>query len=443
MTTPPRHSRPILSYRDLVRIRTRLDLETRTDTFSSRVRGERADEIDGLHFREVLSPADREVWVRDHTGRTRAMVMFGSNNYLGLATHPRVVERTREAVARYGVGAGGPPILNGHGPLHRLLEGRLAEREGKEAALVFSSGYAANVGLMSALPNPKDVVFYDADSHASTLDGLRLGRIEAKPFPHNDARTLDRLLSEAEGAYQDRFVTVEGVYSMSGDVARLDRISEVCRRHGATLIIDEAHGSGVTGPHGAGTVAMFPGASVDVAMGTFSKAYGVSGGFVAADRDVIDYLRYFARSYVFSTAPSTAICAAVLAGMDVMEDEPEIHGRLMENTGYLAEGLRRLGFEADGVTAVFALPIPAGTDVRAAAHDFHRRGLFLNHVEAPAVPTYQQRFRVSLTANHTRDDLDRLLQAVDEVWAAHVRPLGDGATAGRSDTASPPSAEVG
>ncbi|WP_420457066.1 aminotransferase class I/II-fold pyridoxal phosphate-dependent enzyme [Rubrivirga sp.] len=427
MPTPPRRTDTVLSYRDLVRIRTRMDLPGRTSEFTGRIRGERAEGIDGLHFREVLSKTGREVVVRDHLGETRSMLMFGSNNYLGLATHPRVVRAVQDAVGAVGVGAGGPPILNGHGPLHRQLEERLAAHEGKEAALVFSSGYSANVGLMSALPGPRDVVFYDEEIHASTLDGLKMGRIEARSFPHNDARRLDTLLGEASATYQNAFVAVEGVYSMSGTVGRLDRIGEVTARHGATLIVDEAHGTGVTGPHGAGTVAMFDaGDAADVVMGTFSKAFGVSGGFVAADADVVDYLRYFARSYVFSTAPSTAICAAVLAGLDVMEDEPEIHGQLMDVCGYFAQGLRERGMEASGVTAVFSLPVPAGTDVRAAAHDFNRRGLFLNHVEAPAVPTSQQRFRVSLTSDHTRDDVDRLLEAVDAVWAVHVAPVGDG-----------------
>ena len=426
MTTPPRRSSAVLSYRDLVRIRTQMDLPGRTSEFSGRIRDERSDGVDGLHFRSIESGTGREVHVRDHLGASRRMLMFGSNNYLGLATHPRVVQAVQDAVGRYGVGAGGPPILNGHGPLYRQLEERLAAHEGKEAALVFSSGYSANVGLMSALPGPRDIVFYDDEIHASTLDGLKMGRIEARPFPHNDAARLDALITAAKETFQDVFVAVEGVYSMSGTVARLDRIGEVTLRHGATLVVDEAHGTGVTGPGGAGTVAMFDAAdAATIVMGTFSKSFGVSGGFVAADADVVDYLRYFARSYVFSTAPSTAICAAVLAGLDVLEEEPEIHARLMDMCGYLAEGLRARGFEASGVTAVFSLPVGPGTDVRAAAHDFNRRGLFLNHVEAPAVPTSQQRFRVSLTADHTREDIDRLLDAVDEVWAVHVPSRAD------------------
>ena len=420
----------VLSYRDLVRIRTQMDLPGRTATFSGRIRGERRAGVDGLHYRRVLGPIDREVFVEDHEGVTRPMLMFGSNNYLGLATHPHVVERVQRAAARYGVGVGGPPILNGYGPLQRELEERLADLESMESAIVYGSGYSANLGLMSALPGPKDLAVYDERSHASFLDGLKLGRIDGRSFPHNDYAALDRTLAEVSAEHQDVFVGVEGVYSMSGDLARLDRISEISRRHGAVLVVDDAHGTGVTGPRGHGTVAMFDVAdAVDVVMGTFSKSFSVSGGFVTASRDVTEYLRYFSRSYVFSASLAPSVCAAVLAGLDVLEDEPEVHGALTENSAYLAERLQGLGFEASGLTAIFSLPIPRTTDVRAAAHDFHRRGLFVNHVEAPAVPISDQRFRISVSALHTRDDLDRLVQAVDEVWDLHVRSHGDGAAA--------------
>ncbi len=303
------------------------------------------------------------------------MLMFGSNDYLGLATHPRLKARVQQAVEAVGVGAGGPPLLNGHGPLHRELEARLAAFEGKEDAMIFSSGYSANVGLMSTLPAPDDLVVYDEESHASTLDGLKMGRAETRPFAHNDARALDAILTEVRGDHRDVFVSVEGVYSMSGDICRLDRIGEVCRRHRATLLMDEAHGTGVTGPGGHGTTAMFDAHDdVAVAMGTFSKAFGVSGGFIAADRDVVEYLRNCARSYIFSTSPATSICAAVLAGLDVIEQEPEIHARLMDVCGYLAEGLEARGVRGQRAHRRVPAAVPAGTDLRAMAHDFHRRG---------------------------------------------------------------------
>ncbi|MGB3545153.1 aminotransferase class I/II-fold pyridoxal phosphate-dependent enzyme [Rubrivirga sp.] len=420
----------VLSYRDLVRIRTQLDLKGRTSTFSERIRSERGAGIDGLHYRRVLGPIDREVFVTDHEGATRPMLMFGSNNYLGLATHPVVVERVRRAALRYGVGVGGPPILNGYGPLQRELEERLADLEEMESALVYGSGYAANVGLMSALPGPKDLAVYDERSHASFLDGLKLGRIGGRSFAHNDLKALDQALEEVSGDHQDIFVGVEGVYSMSGDLARLDRIADISQQHGAILVVDDAHGTGVTGPRGHGTIAMFDVSDkVDVVMGTFSKSFSVSGGFVTASKDIVDYLRYFSRSYVFSASLSPSVCAAVIAGLDVLEDEPEVHGALSDNTAYLAQQLQAIGLEGNGLTAIFSLPVPRTTDVRAAAHDFHRRGLFLNHVEAPAVPISDQRFRISVSATHTKDDLDRLIEAVDDVWNIHVRPFADDSAA--------------
>ena len=434
MTRPPSPTPEILTYRDVVRLQTRLDFRERMPTFAARTGGERRHQVDPLNFRNVQGPMGREVRVVDHVGRDQRMLMFGSNNYLGLATHPHVVETVRRAVAEHGAGVGGPPILNGNGALHRRLQERLAALEGQEAALLYGSGYAANLGLMSTLPTAQDLAVYDDDSHASFLDGLKLGRVLGKPFAHNDAQALDRVLAEVRGQHRDVFVGVEGVYSMSGDVARLDKVADVADRHGALLVVDDAHGTGVTGPNGHGTVAMFDVADRGAAVvGTFSKSFAVSGGFVAASRDVVEYLRYFSRPYVFSASPSPAVCAAVLAGLDVIEREPERHAALMDNAGYLAERLTALGFRADGLTPVFPLPVPARTDIRAAAHDFHRRGVFVNQIEAPAVPLSQQRFRVSVTADHTREDLGRLLEAVEAVWAAHVTPHGDGATADLPD----------
>ncbi|WP_412067282.1 aminotransferase class I/II-fold pyridoxal phosphate-dependent enzyme [Rubrivirga sp. IMCC43871] len=427
MTTPSRHPRKRMSYRDLLRMRTGLGLADRTTAFTDWIHDERAAGTDGLQYRRVLGPMGREVQVQSHTGEPRPMLMFGSNNYLGLATHPTVVARIQSAVAEYGAGVGGPPALNGHGPLHRALEERLAALEGQEAALLYGSGYAANVGLLSALPAPGDLVVYDAHSHASFLDGLKLGGIEGRSVPHGDLRALEATLAEHRPAHRDVFVNVEGVYSMTGDVARLDRVAELCRRHAAALIVDDAHGTGVTGPGGRGTLAMFDACDAATAVvGTFSKSFAVSGGFVAADRAVVEYLRYFSRAYVFSASPSPAVCAAVLAGLDVMEAEPEIHARLVENAAYLAEGLRAQGFEAEGLTPIFSLPAPPSADVRAMAHAFDARDVFVNHVEAPVVPAREQRFRLSVSAVHTRADLDRLLATVAEVWAEATLSVGDG-----------------
>ncbi|MEM6327204.1 MAG: aminotransferase class I/II-fold pyridoxal phosphate-dependent enzyme [Bacteroidota bacterium] len=405
----------VLTYRDLLRIRTQLDAASRTTTFSKRIWGERAASRDGLQYRHVLTPTDREVLVRDYSGEVRTMRMFGANNYLGFATHPRIIERVQQAVAEYGVGTGGPPALNGHGPLQRELQQRLADLEGQEEALLYGSGYSANVGLMSALPSSKDTIVYDADSHASFIDGMRLGKIKGETFPHGDYGALDRQLADIRGDYRDVFVNVEGVYSMTGDVSRLDRVADICKRHDALFVVDDAHGTGVTGPGGRGTVAMYGVADeVDVIVGTFSKSFAVSGGFLSASRDVIEYLRYFSRAHVFSASLSTAVCAAVLGGLDVLEQEPEHHRRLMDLSATMAERLQALGFKADGLTPIFSLRAPVGADVRAMAHAFHDRGFFVNHVEAPVVPASEQRFRISLSARHTDEDIEALLAVIEE-----------------------------
>lgn len=411
----------VLTYRELLRIRTQFGVAERTATFADRIWSEREANVDGLQYRHVLTPTDREVVVRDYAGETRPMRMFGANNYLGFATHPEIVRRTQEAIATYGVGVGGPPALNGHGPLQRELQERLAALEGQEACLLYGTGYSANVGLMSSLPSSRDYAVYDEHSHASFLDGMKLGRVKGRSFPHNDIRALDATLAEVRGDHRDVFVSVEGVYSMTGDVARLDRVAEACGRHDAVLVLDDAHGTGVTGPNGTGTAAMFDVADqVDVIVGTFSKSFAVSGGFIAANRDIVEYLRYFSRAHVFSASLSTSVCAAVLAGLDVMEAEPEIHARLMDHCGAFAETLQGLGFEASGVTPIFSLRAPAGADVRAMAHAFHDRGLFVNHVEAPVVPASEQRFRISLSALHTEADLAELAEAIEEIWATYT-----------------------
>jgi glycine C-acetyltransferase len=370
-------------------------------------------------MREVVSAADREVTVVDPwTGVPGRMLMFGSNNYLGLANHPYVIEKVRGAVARYGAGIGGPPLLNGYTALHRDLEERLAALKGTEAAMIFPSGYGANIGLVTGLVSPDDLVLYDAYSHASFCDGLTMSGVEAHSFRHNDVGALDTLLSRlATGSGRDIFVGVEGVYSMDGDLAPVDRLVGLCRTHGARLVLDDAHGTGVVGPTGRGTAEHFGMEGlVDITMGTFSKVFAVTGGFVAAEKAIVEYLRYFARSYMFSASLPPAVIAAVLAGLDVMEREPELRQRLRANVEYAAAGLRELGFIIPCEAGIIPLRVPRSMNMRGAARRFHQLGIFVNPVEYPAVPLSQQRFRVSLMATHTREDIDRLIDAVRTVW---------------------------
>jgi glycine C-acetyltransferase len=378
---------------------------------------------ESLCMRRMLSPAGREVLVGDSTGATQVMLMFGSNNYLGLADHPRTRSRVEDAIRQYGVGIGGPPLLNGYTGLHAELEERLAALKGCEKALVFSSGYGANVGLVTGVANPEDYILYDAYSHASFCDGVRMSGVQHGQFPHNDTERLRWMLERRRsGSTRDIFVGVEGVYSMDGDLAPLDVIVPLTKQHGAILIVDDAHGTGVMGKHGRGTAEHFHlEGSVDITMGTFSKTFAVTGGFVAGPGPVIDYLRYFARSYMFSASLPPPVIAAVLAGLDVMEAEPELLAALRENTLSAARGLRALGFEISGMTPIIPLRVPVGMNIRRMARRFHEKGIFMNMIEYPAVPVSQQRFRISLMATHMQADIDRLVSTVDSVWEEELR----------------------
>jgi glycine C-acetyltransferase len=378
---------------------------------------------ENLCMRTVTSPAGREVTVIDpYSGKPASMLMFGANNYLGLANHPLVRQKVQDAVREYGVGIGGPPLLNGYTRLHRELEERLAALKGTEDALVFSSGYAANVGIVSGLVNPDDMVCYDAYSHASFCDGIRMSGAPSHRFRHNDINQLQWLLQSHRQSTTDTFVGVEGVYSMDGDLAPLDLLIPLCKKHSAILVVDDAHGTCVMGATGRGTAEHFGvEGQVDITMGTFSKAFAVTGGFVAASKSIIDYLRYFARTYMFSASMPPMMIAAVLAGLDVVRQEPELLHRLRANVQYASEGLSSIGIHAQAQAAIIPLRVPAAMNMRRMAYGFHKRGIFVNSVEYPAVPVSQQRFRVSIMATHTREDIDRLVEAVAEVWKIEAR----------------------
>lgn len=368
----------------------------------------------------ITSAADREVLVADPTGATHPMLMFGSNNYLGLATHPHLRERAAAALEEFGAGVGGPPLLNGYTSLHRELEQRLAALKGAEDALIFASGYAANVGLVTGIMQKTDTVYYDAYSHASFCDGMKMAGVQAFSFPHNDIARLRAMLAAGRtNRTGDCYVAVEGVYSMDGDLAPLPELVALCREFDAMLIVDDAHGTGVMGANGGGTAEHFGVKDgITISMGTFSKTFAVTGGFVAGPKPVIDYLRYFARSYMFSASLSPVVVATVLAGLDVLEQEPERRWHLRQNIAYAAMCLTHLGFDVRPETAIIPLIVPEWMDIRYASRLFHEKGIFVNSIEYPAVPVTQQRFRISIMATHTGRDIERLAAAVREVWDA-------------------------
>jgi len=355
--------------------------------------------------------------INEQNNESNSFLMFGSNNYLGLTSHPYVKARVKAAIDKYGIGVGGPPLLNGYTTLHRELEKRISVFKGREDTVLFSSGYSTNVGLLTAICNKQDVVLYDKYSHASLIDGLRMCKANAFPFNHNDPTDLERLLKENQNSKGNVYVAVEGVYSMDGDIAKLDEIIPLCKRYGAVIMLDDAHGTGVLGEHGRGTAEYFGGQDdVDIIVGTFSKAFGVVGGFISASKEIVNYLRFFARSYMFSASLPPPVVAAVLAGIDVLENEPELHNALHNNIAYAKQLLCEIGFNITTVTPIIALIVPETMDIRKAAYQFHKKGIFINAIEYPAVPVHLQRFRISLMATHTRSDIETLIGCVDDVW---------------------------
>lgn len=425
---PPNRSAAVgeaLSLRNALLEGRKQRLEERVRSFSGLL-GRRSASSRPLFMRKVVSAADRQVVVVDpFTGRLKKMLMFGSNNYLGLANHPYVRERVTKAIADYGVGVGGPPLLNGYTGLHRELEERLARFKGAEDAILFPTGYSANVGMISALAQSDDMVLHDELSHASFRDGLQMTRAAHREFSHNRIGELEQLLDQHAAERSEVFVGVEGVYSMDGDLAPLNEIVPLCRRKGAVLMLDDAHGTGVMGPHGGGTAAHFGlEGEIDITMGTFSKVFSVTGGFVASSQPIVSYLRFFARSHMFSASLPPMVAAAVLAGFDVMEFEPERLESLRANVRYARSQLHRAGIDVDMASPILALRVPVGADLFAAARHIHKVGLFVNPVVFPAVPANEQRFRISLMATHTKDDLDRLVECVSDLvngWKTEKR----------------------
>jgi len=332
--------------------------------------------------------------------------MMGSNNYLGLTHHPRVLEAAKAALERYGSGCTGSRFLNGTLDLHERLEARLAEFFGKEAALVFSTGYQANLGLISGIVDRNDVVLMDKLDHASIVDGAKMSFGQTERFGHNNLAQLERLMEKH--SERGTLVIVDGVYSMEGDIADVPSLLKLCQKHGAALALDDAHSVGVLGPRGDGTAAHFGLTDeVDVTVGTFSKSLASIGGFVAASESIIHYLKHHSRPLIFTAALPPANTAGVLAALEVMIAEPERRTRLWENTKRLREGMHGLGFQI-GNTQTPIIPVLIGTLERTFL--FWRKlfdaGVFTNPVVPPAVPAAECRLRTSLMATHTPDQID-------------------------------------
>ena len=357
----------------------------------------------------------------------RETIMLGSNNYLGLTGDERVKEAARDALDTYGTALTGSRLLNGTLPLHIELEAELAEWLGTEAALVFTTGYQANVGCIGTILAPGDTVICDSGDHASILDGCRLSGAKLRPFRHNRMDKLERMLERAVGDAGGVLVVVDGVFSMEGDICPLLDVVDLCQRYGARLMVDEAHGVGAIGARGAGASELFGiEDSVDLRMGTFSKSFASCGGFIAGPGEVIEYLRIAARSFLFSAAAVPAAVGAALASLRIIRsDGPELLRRLADNAAYLHSGLADLGLRvvepttmADGTVALTPIvPVIVGEDMRAVMlwKALFDEGLYTNVAIHPAVPPTGALLRTSLMATHEREHLDRALEIVATV----------------------------
>jgi len=341
----------------------------------------------------------------------KRLIMVGSNNYLGLTTHPKVREAASEALARFGTSCTGSRFLNGNLALHEKLEEELAAFVGKEAALVFSTGFHVNLGVISTLVGKDDLVLIDKDDHASIVDGCRLSFGKVKRFRHNDMEGLERALKSCPLG-SGRLIVVDGVFSMGGDIAPLPDIVKLAKRYGARSMVDDAHSLGILG-EGQGTAAHFKLTDqVDLIMGTFSKSLASLGGFVAGDRVVIDYVKHFARSLIFSASIPPANAAAALAALEVIRSEPERRERLWKITERVHRALREMGFDT-GRSETPIIPIIVGNDRK--TFDFWRslfdEGVFTNPVVSPGVAPQESRLRTSYMATHTEAQIDRVLAA--------------------------------
>jgi 8-amino-7-oxononanoate synthase len=408
-------------------------MPTATDVFAKVRDHERADQLRAAreadlipYFRRIDSVSAPVVEVE---GTER--VMLGSNNYLGLTGDERVKQGARDALERYGTGLTGSRFLNGTIELHLELERELAEWLGTEAALVFTTGHQANLGAIGTLLEPGDTVVVDSGDHASILDGAILSRAKLRPFRHNRLDKLERTLAKAAGDGGGVLVVVDGVFSMEGDVAPLPEISELCARHGARLMVDEAHALGVLGARGAGTSELLGVEDrVDLRMATFSKSLASCGGVIAGPAEVIEYLQISARPFMFTAAAVPAAVGAALAATRICRSSegPELFARVLDNARYLHSGLADLGFHvvepttlADGTTVVTPIvPVLVADDWNAVLlwRALYDAGVYVNVAIHPAVPPGGALLRTSVMATHDRAVLDRALEGFAKVKTA-------------------------
>ena len=351
----------------------------------------------------------------------KSVVNLSSNNYLGLATHPKLRQAALDAVSKYGVGSGAVRTISGTMEMHMELERRLAEFKHVEAVVVFQSGFAANAGTVSAVLTKDDVVISDELNHASIIDGCRLSRAAIKVFPHKDLDAAKKILQELPTS-QRKILITDGVFSMEGDLGPLPGLCALAEEYGAIMMVDDAHASGVFGNFGSGTVDHFQcHGRVDIQVGTLSKAIGVLGGYVAGSRTLIDFLYHRARPFLFSTSHPPAVTAACIAALDVLQTEPQWIEQLWDNTRFFKAGLEKLGFNT-GLSESPITPVIVGDAATAAkmSHTLFANGVFAQSIGFPTVARDKARLRTIVAATHTKEDLQYAL----DMFAKVGRELG-------------------
>ena len=364
------------------------------------------------YFRKIESDQDTEVLING-----KKVLMFGSNSYLGLTNHPKIKEAAIAAIRKYGTGCAGSRFLNGTLDIHEELEHRLAKFVGKEEAIIYSTGFQVNLGVVSCVTGRGDYILWDELDHASIIEGRRLSFSTPVKYRHNDMQSLEDQLRNCNPD-KVKLIVTDGVFSMEGDVANLPEIVRLAKQYNAAVMVDEAHGIGVFGRDGRGTCDHFGVTDdVDLIMGTFSKSFASLGGFIATDKVTANYLRHNSRSYIFSASITPASTAAVGAALDIMESEPERIANLWDVTNYALEGFRRIGCEIGNTcTPIIPLFIRDNEKTFRVTRDLFDEGIFVNPVVSPAVAPKDTLIRFSLMATHTRTQVDVALEKIEKCF---------------------------
>lgn len=364
------------------------------------------------YFRAISSEQDTEVLMNG-----KKVLMFGSNSYMGLTNDPRVIEAAVKATKKYGTGLAGSPFLNGTLDIHKALEARLADYVGKEDAMLYSTGFGVNLGVVSTLTGREDYIITDEQDHASIIEGRRLSFSTCLKYKHNDMASLEDQLKKCNPD-KVKLIVSDSVFSMEGDVADVAKITELAKKYNATVMIDEAHGIGVFGRQGRGVCNHYGVQDdVDLIMGTFSKSFASLGGFIATDKEITNYLRHHSRSYIFTASITPASVAAVDAALDIMLSEPERQQHLWDITHFALDSFRQMGLEI-GHTSTPIIPLFIRDDYKTfrVTRDLLDEGVFVNPVVTPAVAPNDTLIRYSLMATHTKEQVERSLHAIEKVF---------------------------